>query len=205
MCSRQTNGFCQSLITSWHIFPVHHYWLRSVRSFLSVNCISIQLSAMKMSYLLPRAILLPVTLFMTQSYLLLSENFAISRTRRTRIPVFALNLDLVKNIVYTKNHILFNMWTVLICTVDSGRKIASVRTIGYYCTKNMDPVPHGFIDGYQIRHIKPKMIALQNSATRVGDFAGHFVPTGVTLTVVYSKSRHVMVRLWPCEIKDVIG
>ena len=73
--SYQTRGF-HLLITSWHIFPVHHFTLAPVFTF-SLTCLSyIKKSfVMKMSYLLPRAKLPRVTFFTKWSYLLPRENF----------------------------------------------------------------------------------------------------------------------------------
>ena len=67
------------LITSWHIFPVHHLTLTPFFS-LSLICLSYinKSFVMKMSYLLPRAKLIRVTFFTKWSYLLPCENFKLS-------------------------------------------------------------------------------------------------------------------------------
>ena len=73
--SYQTRGF-HLLITSWHIFPVHHFTLAPFFAF-SLICLSYinKSFVIKMSCLLPRAKLLRVTFFMKRSYLLPRENF----------------------------------------------------------------------------------------------------------------------------------
>ena len=102
--SYQTRGF-HLLITSWYIFPVHHFTLAPLFA-PSLICLlyTNKPFVMKMSYLLPRVKLLRVTFFMKWSYLFPRENSNchISRTRQTRIPVLALNWDLVTSILYTK-------------------------------------------------------------------------------------------------------
>ena len=72
--SYQTRGF-HLLVTSWHIFSVHHFTLAPFFAF-SLVCLSYinKSFVIKMSYLLPRAKLLWVT-FMKWSYLLPRENF----------------------------------------------------------------------------------------------------------------------------------
>ena len=76
--SYQTRGF-HMLITSWHIFPVHHFTLASFFAFSLTCLLYINKSfVMKMSCLLPRPKLLRVTFFMKRSYLLPSENFKLS-------------------------------------------------------------------------------------------------------------------------------
>ena len=73
--SYQTRG-CHLLITSWHIFPVHHFTLAPFFVFSLICLPYINKSfVMKMSCLLPRAKLLRVTFFMKRSYLLPRENF----------------------------------------------------------------------------------------------------------------------------------
>ena len=73
--SCQTRG-SHLLITSWHIFPVHHFTLAPFFAF-SLICLSYinKSFVMKMSCLLPRVKLLRVTFFMKRSYLLPRENF----------------------------------------------------------------------------------------------------------------------------------
>ena len=73
--SNQTRGF-HLLITSWQIFPVHHFTLALFFAF-SLICLSYinKSFVMKMSCLLPRAKLLRVTFFMKRSYLRPRENF----------------------------------------------------------------------------------------------------------------------------------
>ena len=92
--------FTCSLHPDNHFHVTISYWLLSVHSVLSVCHINKSL-VMKMNYVLPRAKLLPVTFFMKWSYLLPLKtlNCHISRTRHTRIPVFALNWDLVTSIL----------------------------------------------------------------------------------------------------------
>ena len=70
-----TRGF-HLIITSGHIFPVHHFILAPFFAF-SLICLWYinKPFVMKMSYLLPRAKLLRVTFFMKWSYLLPRENF----------------------------------------------------------------------------------------------------------------------------------
>ena len=73
--SYQTRGF-HLFITSWHIFPVHHFTLAPFFTF-SIICLSYinKSFVMKRSCLLPRAKLLRVTFFVKRSYLLPRENF----------------------------------------------------------------------------------------------------------------------------------
>ena len=112
--SYQTRGY-HLLITSWHLFAVHHFTLAPFFAF-SLICLSYinKWVVMKMSCLLPRAKLLRVTFFMKWSYLLPRENCHISRTRHTRIPVFAFNWDLVKPILYIKNRTISSTGTLRI-------------------------------------------------------------------------------------------
>ena len=101
--SYQTRGF-HLLITSWHICPVHHFTFDPFFAF-SLICLSYinKSSVMKMSYRLPRAKLLPSSWSGVTSFPVKTLNCPISRTRHTRIPVFALNWDLVTSIIYIKN------------------------------------------------------------------------------------------------------
>ena len=73
--SYQTRGF-HLLITSLHLFPVHHFTLAPFFAFSLIALSYINKSfVMKMSYLLPRAKWIRVTFFMKRSYLLPRENF----------------------------------------------------------------------------------------------------------------------------------
>ena len=73
--SYQTRGF-HVLITSWHIFPVHHFTLAPSFAFSCICLSYINKSfVMKMSYLLSRAKLFRVTFFIMWSYLLPRDNF----------------------------------------------------------------------------------------------------------------------------------
>ena len=73
--SYQTRDF-HLLITSWHIFLVHHFTLASFFAFSLIRLSYINKSfVMKMSCLFPRAKFLRVTFFMKRSYLLPRENF----------------------------------------------------------------------------------------------------------------------------------
>ena len=114
-----THGF-YLLITSWHIFSVHHFTLAPIFA-LSVICLSYinKSFVMKMSYFLPRAKLLRVTFFMKWSYLLPAKILEchITRTRYIRIPVVALNWDLVTSILYTKKPRDFIQGTLRIWSV----------------------------------------------------------------------------------------
>ena len=76
--SYQTRG-CHLLITSRHIFLVHHFTLAPFFAF-SLICLSYinKSLVMKMSCLLPRAKLLRVTFFMKRSYLLPRKNFKLT-------------------------------------------------------------------------------------------------------------------------------
>ena len=63
-------------ITSWHIFPVHHFTLAPFFAFRLICLSYINKSfVLEMSCLLPRAKLLRVTFFMKRSYLLPRANF----------------------------------------------------------------------------------------------------------------------------------
>ena len=118
MCFWQTHVFYQSLITSWHTFPVHHYWFMSGRSVLPVYFISIKLFAISEKWVTffpaRNCYQLPSSWGGVASFSVKILNCHISRTRRTRIPVFSLNLDLVKYIIYAKNHTILHKWTVCI-------------------------------------------------------------------------------------------
>ena len=73
--SYQTRRF-HLRITSWHIFPVHHFTLAPFFAFSRICLTYINKSfVMKMSCLLPRGKLLRVTFFMKRSYLLPHANF----------------------------------------------------------------------------------------------------------------------------------
>ena len=114
--SYQARGF-QLLMTSWNIFPVHHFTIAPTFAF-SLICLSYinKLFVMKMSCLLPRAKLLRVTFFMKRSYLLPVKilNCHISRTRHTGIQIFAPNWDLVTSSLYTKNRAISSKGTLCI-------------------------------------------------------------------------------------------
>ena len=102
--SYQTHGF-HLLITSWHIFPVHHSF--HFVSFFAFSLICLpyinKLFVMKMSCLLPRAKLLRVTFFMKRSYLIPRENFKLPYLpNQAYWDPFALNWDLVTSILYTQ-------------------------------------------------------------------------------------------------------
>ena len=76
--SYQTRGI-HLVITSWCIFPVHHYTLAPFFAFRLICLSYINKSfVMKISYLLPRAKLLRVNFFMEWSYLLPRDNFKLS-------------------------------------------------------------------------------------------------------------------------------
>ena len=110
--------FYQSLITSWHTFPVHHYWRMSGRSVLPVYFVSIKLFAISEKWVTffpaRNCYQLPSSWGGVASFSVKFLNCHISRTRRTRIPVFSLNLDLVKYIIYAKNHTILHKSTVCI-------------------------------------------------------------------------------------------
>ena len=73
--SYQTRVF-HLLITSWHIFPVHHFTLAPFFAFSLVRLSYINKSFVTgMSYLLPCAKFQRVTFFMKRSYLIPRENF----------------------------------------------------------------------------------------------------------------------------------
>ena len=133
--SYQTRGF-HLLITSWHIFPVHHFTLAPSFAF-SLICLSYinKSFVIKMSYLLPREKLLSSSCSGVTFFPVKTLNCHISRTKRPRIPVFALNWDLVTSILYTKNSRDFFYgnfaYLAFICAVWSshgraGKKVTAV-------------------------------------------------------------------------------
>ena len=100
--SYQTRGF-HLLITSWHIFPAHHFTLAPFFAFslICLSCIN-KSFVMKMSYLLParNCYELHSSWSGVTSFPVKTLNCHISRTRHTKIPVFALIWDLVTSIIY---------------------------------------------------------------------------------------------------------
>ena len=125
--SYQTHGF-HLLITSWHILPVHHFTLAPFFAF-SLICLSYinKSFVMKMSYLFPARTCyeLPSSWSGITSFPVKTLNCHISQNRHTRIPVFALNWDLVTSILYTKNRTISSYgnfaYRAIICAVWSSR------------------------------------------------------------------------------------
>ena len=114
--SYQTRVF-HLLITSWHIFPVHHYSLAHFFAFslIRLSCIN-KSFVTRMSYLLPRAKFQRVTLAWSRvtSFPVKTLNCHISRTMHTGIPVYAVNWDLVTSILYAKNRSISSTGTLCI-------------------------------------------------------------------------------------------
>ena len=107
--SHQTRGF-HLLITSWHIFPVHYFTWAPFVAF-SLICLSYinKSFVMKMSCLLPAQNCkeLPSSWSGVTSFPVKTLNCHISRTRHTRIPVFALDWDSV-TLFYTPKIMRFH-------------------------------------------------------------------------------------------------
>ena len=110
----QTRGF-HLLITSWHIFPVHHFTLAHFFAFSRI-C----LSYVNKSFVMKRVTFfpalncyeLPSSWSGVTSFPVKTLNSHISRTRHIKIPVFAFNRDLVTFILYTKNRMISSTGTL---------------------------------------------------------------------------------------------
>ena len=114
--SYQTSGF-HLLITSWHIFPVHHFTLAPFFAF-SLICLSYINKSFIMIWVAffpaRNCYELPSSWSWVTSFPMKTLNCHISRTRHTKIPVFALRWDLVSSILYTKNHAVSSTGTLRI-------------------------------------------------------------------------------------------
>ena len=163
------------LITSWHLFLVHHFLLAPFFA-LSLICLPYinKSFVMKTSYLVPRAKLLPVTFFVKWSYLLPAKtlNCHISRTMHIRIPVFTLNWHLVTSILYTnkaRDFIQRNFaYLALICAVWSGRgrdgkKVTAASHI--FLTSHIFAVPSS---AFALRHVAGFVVSRFSQCDRFG-------------------------------------
>ena len=110
--SYQTRGI-HLVITSWHIFPVHHFTLAPFFAFRLICLSYINNSfAMKMTFFPERNCYeLPSSWRGVTSFPLKTWTSHISRTRYTRIPVFVLNWDLVTSILHPKNRAISSTGT----------------------------------------------------------------------------------------------
>ena len=154
--------FCSSHRDTYLNFTIS-YRLNSVRSvsfvlvyiyiciyiyiYISRIYIYIKSFVRKTSYLLPRAKLLLVSLYMKRSFTFFPAKILdchISRTRHTRNPAFALNFYLVTPIIYIKNQAISTTGTYLapVCAVwpdcgRAGKKLTAVTlfrwsTMGWF-------------------------------------------------------------------------
>ena len=131
--SYQTRG-CHLLITSWHIYPVHHFTLVPFFEF-SLICLSYinKSFVMKMSCLLPRAKLLRVTFFMKRSYLPPRENFKLPYLPNQEHWDSVISTQLRSSPIHSIHHKSCDffhgnlVYLALICTVWSSRSRAGKK------------------------------------------------------------------------------